>query len=318
MDKKGFNIFAKRFFSSIVLLFIVVTIVFFIIQIAPGSPANRYLSPRLSPELLEKLQDYYAFEGSLFEQYIYYIKNIITADFGYSFTYNVKVTEVIARFIPLTLLLAFLALLLQTLVSVLFVYFSYEKAKIKETLNKISFFVFTIPSYVAGLLLILFFAVFAGILPISGMPTQTNAGISDYFLHLILPVVTLSLSGIALFYNYLASSVEKIKNTDYVLFAKSLGLSRHQLFFRHILPNAVIPLLSIIAIEAGFLLSGSLIIEVLFSLPGFGKLTYIAFTDRDYPLIIGTTLLSAFFMIFANFLADMFKYYFDKRYRELI
>ncbi|GJQ64601.1 MAG: peptide ABC transporter permease [Melioribacteraceae bacterium] len=318
MVNSGLKIISRRALSSIALLLIVVSLVFIVVILAPGNPATRYMSSNLSPQLIELIEKEYSFKGNIAEQYFAFMGRILTGNFGYSTTFKTPVISVIIEYLRLTVLLSLIAFIIQSLSAVVLVYISYTNKRTEKVFRNITFIMFTIPAYVTGLLLILLFSVFAGIFPVSGLPYRESAGLFGYISHLTLPVITLAVPGIALFYNYLHSTVAKTAKAEYITFVRSLGLSEKEIFLRHILPNSVIPLLSIVAIEIGFLLSGSLIIEVLFSLPGFGKLTFTAFLDRDYPLIIGTTLLSAFFMIFANFLADLVKYYFDKRYRELI
>lgn len=318
MKYNGLKILIKRVLSSSALLLLVVSLVFLIIRIAPGNPANKFLSPDLSPKLFEKIQERYAFEGSFPEQYFKFIKNIFSGDLGYSITFKIPVTEVIFQFLSLTIILAIAAFITQTLISVILVFLTYRNKSVNNKIQKLSLIIYTVPSYVIGLYMVIIFSVLLGIMPISGLPDAQSAGILDYSHHLILPVVTLSLPGIALFFSYLNDAVQKNKNEGYVLLFRSIGMSEKKIFLKHILPNSIVPLLSIVAIEVGFLLSGSLIVEVLYSLPGFGKLTFTAFMDRDYPLIIGTTLFTSFVMIFSNMAADLIKYYFDKRFRELI
>lgn len=308
-----------RIITSFLMIMLVVTLVFVIIRIAPGNPGNKFISPELSPEMIKEIQHRYAFsKNNIAEQYFSYLQNFFSGDFGFSISYREPVINVIGRFLPVTLMISGLAFILQSLFSLLLVRFVYFRPAYQSGLKNFFFLFFTIPPYVTGLALIIIFSVFLGIFPVSGLPTMQNAGTGSFLLHLVLPVLTISLPGTAIFFNYMTDAVEENRNANYVLFLRSAGMNENQIFYKHILPNAVLPLLSIAAIEIGFLLSGSLIVEVLFSIPGFGRMTYGAFVDRDYPLISAAVILSAAFMILSNLGAEIVKSLMDKRMKELI
>jgi len=137
--------------------------------------------------------------------------------------------------------------------------------------------------------------------------------ILDYFSHLILPLLTLSIPGALLFYSYLRSSIETTYQKNYILFLRANGTDEETIFKKHVIPNSIGPLLSIFGTELGILLSGALITETIFSLPGMGRLTVTAILTRDYPLVVGSVFISGVFVLLANFLADTIKVKFDKR-----
>ena len=139
------------------------------------------------------------------------------------------------------------------------------------------------------------------------------ARLIDYAYHLTLPIIALSLIEIAIFYKYLRDNLEDVYNKLFVLNLRANGVSEKNILLKHIIPNAINPLITIAGIELGILLGGTLIIEVVFGLPGMGRLTIEAIFERDYPLVIGCSLVISFLIIFSNLLADIIKAFLDKR-----
>jgi len=137
--------------------------------------------------------------------------------------------------------------------------------------------------------------------------------IFDYMKHAILPIITLSLAGVAVFYKYMRDSLDDVVSQPFILNLKASGVTQSKIFHNHILPNALRPLISMAGIEFGILLGGALITEVIFSLPGMGRLTVNAIYNRDFPLIIGASFISGAMMIISNLIADLIKIKIDKR-----
>jgi peptide/nickel transport system permease protein len=169
------------------------------------------------------------------------------------------------------------------------------------------------------LFLVLIFSVQLNLLPTSGLSSFSSADnnffnrIFDYAVHLILPLLTLSLGGIAVFYKYLRDNIVNIMEEPFVLNLRANGYSENIILLRHVIPNAINPLISIAGIEFGLLLGGTVITEVIFALPGFGRLMINSIFLRDYPLIVGCSFIAAIVIIFSNFAADLIKFKIDKR-----
>ena len=186
-------------------------------------------------------------------------------------------------------------------------------------ISNLSLFVYSIPSFVLGVILIYLFSVVLNVSPISGLKSLDHDQFSfigkilDKFWHLILPLITLSAAGTAMFYKYIKEGMDKVLHQTYVLNLTASGLREKEILKKHVIPNAVSPLISVAGIELGVLLGGALITEVIFSLPGMGRLTVDSIFSRDYPLIIGCVLTAGIVMILANFLADIIKIKLDKR-----
>jgi peptide/nickel transport system permease protein len=310
----------KRIGNSLILLFILITFLFFLLRLAPGDPALKFISPYLSKSVIEEIRARFMLDAPLIDQYIAFVKNALMGDFGISYQYQLPVTEVIMLFFPVTLILAGVSFILQIGLSLSLVVFSYRKHRFDKFISKVAVMMFALPSFLLAILLVYFFSGVLNILPSSGLRSSgVNYGffqsLWDYLRHLILPIATLSLSGTAVYYKYLRDNIQDVRKKNYILNLRGNGVDENIILFRHIIPNAAIPLIAIAGIEMGILLGGALITEVIFGLPGMGRLTVNAILYRDYPLIIGAAALSAFFIIISNLAADIIKAGVDKRLR---
>ncbi|MFN3693639.1 MAG: ABC transporter permease [Ignavibacterium sp.] len=317
----------KRLLSSLLILFLVITLVFVLIRISPGDPTQKYISPKLSSELAQEVRKSYGLDEPITIQYLNFIKNIFTGDFGISYEYRLPVLKVILEFLPVTLMLAFLSITMQLLLGYFTALFSIRRKNslIDRLIRKSSVILYVTPGFVLGLILIFIFAVQFEIFPSSGFKSfyydeLTFIGrIKDIAAHLILPLLTLSIPGAALFYNYFRDGIEDVMNKDFVLYLKANGFSDKIIFRKHILPNSLKPILSVAGIELGFLLSGTLVTEVIFSLPGMGRLMMSSILSRDFPLVISCAFISALLIIISNFVFDLIKVKIDRRiWKEIL
>lgn len=327
MTKEKLYTILKRLLSSLLILFLVITLVFVLIRISPGDPAQKYISPKLSPELAQEVRKSFSLDEPIFTQYINFLKNISTGDFGISYEYRMPVLNVVAEFLPVTLTLAFLSILIQLVVGYYTALFSIRRKYffIDNLFRKVSLVLYVTPGFVLGLILVFIFAVQLDILPSGGFKSfyfdelSLFGQIRDIASHLILPLLTLSLPGAALFFNYFRDGIEDVMSRDFILYLKASGLSNKIIFRKHILPNSLKPILSVAGIELGYLLSGALVTEVIFSLPGMGRLMINSILSRDFPMVIACAFISATFIIFSNFLFDLIKVKIDKRiWREIL
>lgn len=327
MMNKKLKLLLKRLLSSILILFLVITMVFILIRISPGNPAQKYISPKLSPELAQQVRNSFNLDESIAVQYINFLKNIASGDFGISYEYRMPVMKVVLEFLPVTLLLAFLSIILQIILGYYTAILAI-KSKNKFTdriLRKLSMVLYVTPGFVLGLILIYIFSVQLDLLPSGSFKSYFFDELSligklrDVFSHLLLPLLTLSLPGAALFFNYFRDGIEEVLQKDFVLYLRASGVREKIIFRKHVLPNSLKPVLSIAGIELGFLLSGTLVTEVIFSLPGMGKLMVTSILSRDYPLVIACAFVSAVFIIFSNFIFDLIKVKFDRRiWKEIL
>ncbi len=311
----------RRILISVFFLWVMVSGVYVLIIAAPGDPSHYLVSEKFSPEIIKNTRESFGLDRPLIVQYASWLKNIILFDFGISFKIKKPVISIISPALLFTSLFAFLSLSLQLLIAVAGGALSYmlNSRLLNRILSNLSLILFSAPTFVLGLFLILIFSLWFDLFPVSGLKSfrYTERGfwaeLPDMIHHMILPLLTLSAGGAALIYNYLRKSIENVKDSQFILYLHSIGKTKSELFFKHILPNAINPLISVLGVEAGVLLGGSLIVEVLFGLPGMGRLTYDAIGSRDYPLAAGCVLISGFLMITANLAADLIKGNIDKR-----
>jgi peptide/nickel transport system permease protein len=312
----------KRLLSSIIVLFLIVSFVFILIRIAPGDPSQKYISPKLNPVLAEKVKQSFNLNAPVITQYFSFIKNIGSGDFGISYNYHKPVFDVVKEYLPLTLILSLVSFILQLVIGIFLAILVSKKLNgtLDRVLSKIILILYIIPVFVLGLFLIYIFSVRLNILPSNGIKSlgaeESGFLVSglDIFKHLVLPVITLSVSGIAVFYKYLRSNIEEIYNKTFIQYLISQGLQGTEIFKKHVIPNVINPMISVAGVELGLLLGGTLITEIIFSLPGMGRLTMNAIIARDYPLVVGCTLTASVLMLISNFIADLIKALIDKRH----
>jgi peptide/nickel transport system permease protein len=321
MNKVFIKSLSKRIVTSIITLFLLVSFLFVLIRLSPGDPTQKLLSAEFSPELKEKVTANFKLNQPIFNQYVNFVANIFKGNFGVSYGYRQPVVSVVWQFLSFTLVFAALSFLIQIIgSSFLALRTIRNKGKLfdRSVLN-ISLIIYAVPAFVLGLSLIYIFSVRLDLFPSSGLRSlnfESNSflgKIGDYIYHLTLPIITLSLAGIALFYKYLRESLEDVYQQNFIMNLKASGYDESTILKKHVLPNAVRPLLSIAGIELGIILGGALITEVIFSLPGMGRLMMDSIFARDYPLVIGCALTAGVLMIASNFLADMIKMKLDKR-----
>lgn len=248
----------------------------------------------------------------LAEQFHDYILGIATGNLGYSYHHKADIAELIARRLPATLQIAIPAVLISAVIAlVLGCLMGMRKGRPIENLVTGAQIIFdAVPSFLLGLLLLAFFAFKLGWLPMGALnsiwvPESGLAAFGDRVKHLVLPVMTLVLGSVPPKYLMMCNTVARQKNEKYVLYARSLGLSDGKIVFGHILPNVCQPFLTMVGMNMGFIVSGSLVIETIFSIKGMGSLIAQGITTRDYPLLQGCLFVSALVIVITNLLIDL-------------
>jgi len=313
--------FFIRFLSSLLTLFLLVSFLFFIIRLAPGNPTDKYISAKLGNELSERVAEKFSLNQPVADQYFAFVSNIFKGDLGVSYNYRLPVFDVIWEYFSFTLIFASISFIIQLSLSIWLAIRVVRKQNkwLEKFTSNFSLFVYSIPAFVLGVTLIYVFSVHLDLFPISGLKSLDHDGLSffprmfDQLHHLFLPLITLSAGGVALFYKYAKESLDEIKNQTFVVNLRASGLDENIILKNHILPNAIRPLISVAGVELGIILGGTLITEVIFSLPGMGRLAIDSILSRDYPLVIGCVFTAGAVMIIANFLADLVKMKIDKR-----
>lgn len=321
MKNETLKILLKRIVSSLVVLFLLITFIFILLRVSPGDPSDKFISPELSPQLIAHVRDSFNLNSSILVQYEAFIVNLCKGDFGISYSYRMPVLSVIIDYLRFTLIFSLVSFAIQIGLGFLLAIISFQKVNgfIDKMFSKLSLVVYAIPSFVIGVFLIYIFSATLNILPSSGLRSFDSADYSffqsffDYARHMILPLATLSLGGIAVFYKYLRDNLEDTYNKPFIMNLRANGLDDRTILLKHIIPNAMGPLIAVAGVELGLLFGGALITEVIFGLPGMGRLTINAIFSRDYPLVIGCTFVSGVLVILSNFIADLLKAKIDKR-----
>ena len=321
MNKDILKALTKRIVSSVVTLFLLISFLFILVRLSPGDPTQKFLSPDFSPELRQKVTASFKLDQPITEQYVNFLANIFQGDFGISYNYRQPVFTVVWQFFSFTLVFATLSFIIQVILSYYLAIKSIRRngGVLDRFLSKSSLVVYAIPSFVLGVFLIFIFSVKINLFPSAGLRSldfdsfSFPGKIRDYAVHLILPLITLSLAGIAMFYKYLRDNLEEVYQQSFILNLRASGYDEKTILKKHVLPNAIRPLISVAGIELGILLSGTLITEVIFSLPGMGRLMMDSIFSRDYPLVVGCAFTAGLLMIITNFFADLIKMKLDKR-----
>ncbi|MBL7158313.1 MAG: ABC transporter permease [Candidatus Omnitrophica bacterium] len=315
----------KRLLNMIPILFGITLISFAVIHMAPGKPTDlvTQLNPKVSMEAREKLNKIHGLDKPLYVQYLDWIKKIGRLDFGKSFADSRPVIDKIAERLPITLLINVLSIFIIFIVSIpVGIKSALRKGAPFDKISTVAVFIgFAIPSFWLALLLISFFGVHLGILPVSGIVSldfeklNLLQKIFDLSRHLILPVFVLSIGGIAGFSRYMRQSMLSVEHQDYIRTARAKGLPEKEVIYRHALKNALLPIITILGLSIPALLSGSVIVEKVFSIPGMGLLMFESVFMRDYNVIMGILIVSAFLTLLGNLLADIAYVYADPRIR---
>ncbi len=321
MGKEIFKVFLKRIITSLIVLYLLITFLFFLLRISPGDPSQKYLSPDMSPRLAALVKESFNLNKSLFSQYETFVLNLFRGDFGISYTYRTPVVDVIKRFLPFTIIFSLISFTLQVTVGFLLALFAIKKinGRADRTISQFSLMVYALPSFLVGVSLIYLFSVIFNFFPSSGLTSLDSDSFSffqkffDYAEHMVLPVLTLTLGGIAIYFKYLRDNLEDVYHKPFIENLRAHGFDEKYISRKHVIPNAVNPLISVAGVELGLLFGGALITEVIFALPGMGRLTVNAILSRDYPLVIGCTFVAGILVILTNLAADLVKAKMDKR-----
>jgi peptide/nickel transport system permease protein len=309
----------KRIGVSILLLFLILTATFFILRLAPGDPTRLYLDPSVSAEDQAHLKTALGLDKPLVAQYGQWVFQMLQGNLGVSFYYHRGVLALLAETLPKTLLLSAAALTLDYTFGILIgIFAATRRSKIlRGAYHFTSLFLYSLPTFWLGLILILVFSYQFKILPPSHMADIGMEGnVWNVLKHLILPALTLAIPGAAATSRFMFKSYEEVLKQPYILTHELYNIPRRQILFKYALKNALLPVITLFGLSLPFLVSGALITEVIFSWPGMGRLTYNAILTRDYPLIIGASLLSSFMVLAGNLVADLLYGIADPRIRH--
>ncbi len=312
--------FCRKFLTFTVSIFLLSFLVFYISRLAPGDQLVSYYGDRvekMSPKEREWAEERLGLKDSITSQYFRWLGGAVQGDFGISYKYKMDVTEVIAGRIGNTLILGGIGFLLIFILALLLGILCawYEDKWPDKIICKAGTVTSCIPEFWLSLLLILIFSVWLHLLPSSGAYSVGGGGFADRAVHLILPL-TIVVTGHLWYYAYMIRNklLEEVR-ADYVLLAKSKGLAKRSIMFRHCLRNVIPSYLSIMAISVPHVLGGTYIVETVFSYPGIGTLSYESARYKDYNLLMVLCLLTGIVVICSNTVAQMINERIDPRIR---
>jgi len=302
----------KKLLYIILMLLLISIISFLAIHSAPNSFFGAgELNPNMTKEAIEKLKAVYGLDKTLSQQYFDWLINIVTLNFGVSFVSGQDVSVEILKRLPVTLSMNFVSLVSVFILSLYLGIKSalnYEK-KSDYFIRQLSLVSFSMPSFYLALLFIIFFSLKLDIFPIAGLHSiETKEGFAnftDMAWHLTLPISVMVFTGLGSMIIYIRSLTLEILKSDYYYFALSRGLSKRELLRFYILPNLLPPIITLLGLSLPSLIGGSVILESIFGIEGMGQLFFMSALSRDYPIIMGTLMITAFLTLMGNMLADL-------------
>ncbi len=317
---------AKRLIFMVPLLLGITVICFAVMHLAPGSPTDLQteMNPRVSAEAKERLRAFYELDKPLHVQYFSWVKKLAVLDLGTSFSPDRRpVADKILERLPITIALNVLSLLLILFVAIPIGVLSavHQDSWFDRAMSVFVFIGFAIPTFWLALLLMIFFGVQLGWLPISGIRSLNWEYLPawdafvDLLKHLILPVLISAFGGLAGLSRYMRANMLEVIRQDYITTARAKGLSRRTVIYKHALRNALLPVVTILGLSVPGLIGGSVIFETIFAIPGMGQLFYMAVMARDYPTVMGILFIGAVLTLIGNLLADLSYALVDPRIR---
>lgn len=285
----------KRLLIGVVTIWALITITFVLIRIMPGSP---FEADNLSQSAIEQLESTYGLDEPMWKQYILYMENLMHGDLGVSYKKNVSVNTLIARGFPYTLSIGLLSIAVSALIGILMGIWmaTSKKLAVRNTLLGIATLGVSIPGFVTAILLMMIFGVWWPVLPIVGLGSPKNY---------ILPVAAQSFGQIASIARLTKSTYSEAIQMDYVTMARAKGLSNAYITARHVLKNALIPVVTYFGPAIAFLITGSFVVESIFSIPGIGREFTNAITNRDYTVVLGFSVFIGVIITVANLAVDI-------------
>jgi peptide/nickel transport system permease protein len=306
----------RRLLGAIPLLLGVSVLSFVFMQIAPGGPDTLLAkNGRMSQAQLAAIRKNLGLDEPMLVQLWTWIKNLAQGDLGTSFSQQRPVRDVILEVFPNTLYLMIVAMLISLLMAMIFgIGAAFDQYGWFDNVTSfLAYFGLSMPVFWVGLMLQILFAVKLGWLPSANMHSPTGSGAIDLIRHMILPAITLAIGGVGSWSRYLRSSTLEVLGQDYVRTARAKGLREQTVMIRHVLRNALIPFLTVVAIDIPLYLTGAVVTETVFSWPGMGRLFFDSLGKRDYPVLMGVLLLGAVLIVLGNLVADVLYAVLDPR-----
>ena len=306
----------KRILSLIPVLFVVSIAIFFIIHLTPGDPAAVILGIEATPEQIAVLNEQMGLNLPLYQQYINWVSGVLQGDFGESYFMKETVTEAIWSHLGPTASLAIVAEIIALVFAIpIGIYAAYRRGTaVDQSLMGVSLIGMAVPSFLLGLLLMLFVGVYLQWLPVAGYK-PLSTGIWEHFQYLILPAISLGMIQAALVARMTRASMLEVLDANFIKTARSKGVHEHKVVFKHALRNAFLPILTVIGQSFGTLVTGAVVVETIFNIPGLGQLIINSIVRRDFAVIQGVVLFVSLIYVLINLVIDLLYGIVDPRVR---
>ena len=306
----------RRFILLIITVILVSIITFGVFQILPGDPVRTMLGTEADAAQIENLRSELGLDRPLYEQYLDWMKGLLTGDLGNSIRFSMPVEELLLARLPVTISLAAITLLIVCIVSLpLGMFAARRQNKISDlTLSTATQIGMAVPSFWLGMMLILYVGMKIDFFKISGyIPWSTS--IAGALSTLLLPALTIAIPQIAVNFRYVRTAILEQVGMDYVRTIRSKGIVERVVMYKHVLKNAMIPILTVFGIITAEIVAGTIIVEQVFSLPGVGQLLITAINNRDFPLVQGIVMYITVAVVMINFIVDILYTVIDPRVR---
>lgn len=305
----------QRIVLAFVIVAIAVATMFVMIHAVPGDPVNVILGPRATLEMKEALRERLHLDDPAILQIFYFFGGLLRGDLGFDLISNRPVLDIVLEQFPHTLALVGAALLLSTLGIPIGCYAALHRDGLFDRVSGVlSISIIAVPGIVVGLYLLMFFSVELRWFPAIG--AGRTGDLADYLWHLVLPVFTIGISWVGYISRIVRASMIEVMNQNHVRMARAFGLQESTIANRYGLRLAVLPAITMLGVSVAFILSTTVIIEIIFSRPGIGRLLYESVISRNYPLVMGTVLLSTIVIVAGTTIADLVNAVLDPRARQ--
>ena len=308
-----------RIAVALPVILLVSVLSFLLVFLAPGDPAAQYRTLEMTDEEYEQLKTELGYNDPVIVQYGRWLNKVVHGDFGVSTSSHTKVWPLIKAKLPATvgLMLASIVFSLVVAIPLGMLAGCFEDSVFDKVTNALHYAAISVPSFWFAIMLMILFSLKLGWLPGSGMRTTGVHTLWDLTKHAIMPVVVLSIGKISIYARYVRAATVQQMSEDYVLFAISKGASRAYILFRHVLKNCLLPVITLVGMNLGSLVSGAYIVESIFGWPGLGTTGMSAIYSRDYNMIMGTTMLSCLMLVMGNLIADVCYSFADPRIKAM-
>lgn len=307
----------KRVLQSLIVLVIVTMIVFFLMQLVPGDPIVNFLGSNATQEQIDYYTKLYGYDQPVIVQYLKWIQGLFHGEMGHSVTYNTEISSIIFTRLGVTLQVVLPAFAIAVILGVIFgiIAAQHRGSGLDSVISVIANVGMAMPLFWIGILAILIFALTLKILPVQGYTPPTENFV-EWLRHLVMPVCILALGPIAQFTRQTRSSMLEVVRQDYVRTAKAKGVAKRDITFKHELRNAMIPIITVMGVQLGSMIGGTVLIEKIFNIPGLGNLLITGITSKDFMVVENAVFLIACAVAICNLLVDILYGIIDPRIRN--